>query len=396
MACSSSPDVSESVAQEDGMLSTKTLSVNQIKTFDLKNNNISLESCLTLSENSQGNLIVGTDNGAYLLSSADHGATVISRFLVLSGNSQNFNEVPSAVFSQDTPSVVYLATDNSILGFDTRINCAGSSNSLVKKDVVVEFTDNTEEINQLSISGHHLAACDDSGEVRIYDLVANRNFRTLRKKHKNICSSVCFRPTTYCPGGRSGNSELFSAGLDCQVFLWNYSRIRTLSFIDTQKEFSANEGKSMYMMSPPMVNDIDCSEDGTVLACGIGNGSVVLCGISKERRLNVTDILTEHSSLGVACVKLCTFDNKSYLLSGGNDCKVNVWQFPAEQDCFASGKFKQKQLGMTSKIAGASAKLSKLAGLDISVFDILEYHCATKLRMRERIIFEPVFQLRYK
>ena len=45
--------------------------------------------------------------------------------------------------------------------------------------------------------------------------------------------------------------------------------------------------------------------------------------ITKGRKLRPCDILCNHSSLGVSCVNIFEYKNHKYLLSGGNDCKLN-------------------------------------------------------------------------
>ena len=40
--------------------------------------------------------------------------------------------------------------------------------------------------------------------------------------------------------------------------------------------------------------------------------------------MNPHDILRSHSSLGVSCLNIFEYQDHKYLLSGGNDCKLNV------------------------------------------------------------------------
>jgi hypothetical protein len=58
---------------------------------------------------------------------------------------------------------------------------------------------------QISLSGDGklLAACDDSGEVHIFDTAKRTLVKVLKGRHKNICSCVIFRPehaTEVCEG----------------------------------------------------------------------------------------------------------------------------------------------------------------------------------------------------
>ena len=217
------------------------------------------QSCLCVSSNLNDNMIVGTENGAFLLTAE---GKVISTFMM--GEKGVFNEVPSAKFCPQNPNVIYLASENIVTGFDSRIDSKNTGTARSRAvNQVSSFEENTEEINQISVCDKYVAACDDNGEIKIYDTSSKRVFRTLRNKHKNICSSVCFRPNFA--------NEIFSGGLDNQVLLWNFSKIRVFSAVNTQDIFGKNQMSSTYTMSPPMVNDIKCLEDGTKLACALGN-----------------------------------------------------------------------------------------------------------------------------
>ena len=64
--------------------------------------------------------------------------------------------------------------------------------------VLKEFVNNnfqcSEEINQISIKDHFLAAGDDNGEIKIFDLDTNKIFKTIRSAHSNVDISHFFFP----------------------------------------------------------------------------------------------------------------------------------------------------------------------------------------------------------
>ena len=199
--------------------------------------------------NNRNDVLVGSEFGCFVVSLE---GTILSS-LKAEEDDVNLGQVASAIFHAANSDIVYVANENVILAYDLRENLKP----------VFCLRENSDEINQLCIQGDHLASCDDSGEVKIYDLSIRKSFRTLRKKHKNICSTICFRQNT--------QNELLSGSLDCQLILWNYAKIKVLDTSNTQEIFRAVDGeKSAYMFNPPLINAIDCSNDGEVLACGTG------------------------------------------------------------------------------------------------------------------------------
>ena len=202
---------------------------------------------LCVATNARKEILVGTENGSHLFS---EDGRLISSFLL--GNNDHENEIPSAIFNSENENMIYLANNDAICLFDAR---SGGK-------IIYTYQDNEDEINQLVACKSHLAACDDNGEIKIFDTTSNKVFRTLRNKHKNICSTLCFR--------NGFANELVSGGLDCQLILWNYSKIRALHSSNTQDIFKASADDSAYMFNPPLVNAVDCSKDGTGLACSLG------------------------------------------------------------------------------------------------------------------------------
>ena len=221
----------------------------RIQTKEIIKTGRQIEDCsnLCVTTNARKDILVGTENGSHLFS---EDGRLISSFLL--GNNDHKNEVPSAIFNRENENIIYLANNNSIFTFDAR---SGGK-------IIYAFQDNEDEINQVVACKNQLAACDDSGEIKIFDTTSNKVFRTLRNKHKNICSSLCFR--------NGFANELLSGGLDCQLILWNYSKIRALYSSNTQDIFKASADDSAYMLNPPLVNAVDCKKDGTGVACSLG------------------------------------------------------------------------------------------------------------------------------
>ena len=203
-----------------------------------------------------------------------------------------------------------VAVDNVILLYDRR--------STAKP--LQEFRFNQEEINHIALNekGNFLAACDDSGEVKIIDLESKKLYKTLTKHHTNICNSVQFRPTK--------PSELITGALDCTVIRWDYTRIQPLDKISMQ----LSEHDS-YSINPPMVHAVSIAGHGNRFVCGLGNGSVAVYEILGK---NITRLACMRKLHDVCCSHLQHVQFSDVkgdcVLSGGNDGKILMFQVVEE------------------------------------------------------------------
>ena len=220
-------------------------------------------------------------------------------------------EVNSITCSPLDENYLSVAVDNAVLLYDRR-----STSKLLQ-----EFKFNQEEINQTALNekGNFLAACDDSGEVKIIDLENNKLYKTLTKHHTNICNSVQFRPTK--------PSELITGALDCTVIRWDYTKNQPLDKISMQLgEYDS------YSINPPMVHAVSIAGHGNTFVCGLGNGSVAVYKILGK---NITRLACMRKLHDVCCSHLqhaqFTSAKGDSLLSGGNDGKVLMFQIIEEE-----------------------------------------------------------------
>lgn len=200
-----------------------------------------------------------------------------------------------------------VAADNAVLLYDRR----STSKTLQK------FTFNQEEINQTALNekGNFLAACDDSGEVKIIDLESNKLYKTLTKHHTNICNTVQFRPTK--------PSELITGALDCTVIRWDYTRNQPLDKISMQLgEYDS------YSINPPMVHTISITGHGNTFVCALGNGSIAVYKILGK---NLTRLACMKKLHDVCCSHLQHAQFNDCVLSGGNDGKVLMFRIIEEE-----------------------------------------------------------------
>lgn len=176
------------------------------------------------------------------------------------------------------------------------------------------FHVNQEEINQMVLDEKekYLAACDDSGEIKIIDLQDKKVFKTLRLKHTNICSTVCFRPRKPW--------EIITGGLDCKLIHWDFSRPKCINQFNMQELQSVNAEGDAYMFNPPLVHNLSSSFDGHYLAAALENGHVAVFDMTRR---NIRELYSLHAhSQGTSQVH---FLSNTKLVSGGNDCAVCIW-----------------------------------------------------------------------
>ena len=194
-------------------------------------------------------------------------------------NSESTNDITCICSSDDNPNALYVACETSIIVTDLR----------KLPSIIHKFNFNEEEICSLSIhsNNQYLAACDDSGQVKIVNLETKCLYKTLRK-HTSICSSVVFLPNR--------SKELFSAGYDNQLLRWNYTKNKAHTCIDvTHHILSDFSDRDSAVHAQPFIHKIDITKDGCMIACGTedglvhlldcsGNSTNYLCKLAYHRR----------------------------------------------------------------------------------------------------------------
>lgn len=162
-------------------------------------------------------------------------------------------EINSVCFCVKNPEHLYASCGNKIFSYDLR-NLSST---------VCEFEFNQDEVNQVVIhdKGKYLAACDDTGEIKVIDVQSGKLFKSLKNKHENICSSVQFRPNRPW--------EIVSGGMDFRIVSWDYSSGRVLQELNVQ-ELAADSSEGAYFVNPPFVHSIHMAGNGRMFAAGLG------------------------------------------------------------------------------------------------------------------------------
>lgn len=220
-------------------------------------------------------------------------------------------DVTSLACSTSRPDIFYAACGDTISCFDLR-QLTGPVSQLDSVD---------EEINQIALNEkeNFLASADDSGNIKVFNLSSSKLYKTLRK-HTNICAAVSFRPNRPW--------ELVSGAYDSSLIQWDFAKSRSFCIIRLEELGAVPENLESYVVSPSFVHSIAVSSTGNRLACGTENALVQIFDSSKKT-LHFQKTLRHHTQ-GVSQVHFPKFDEDKYLVSGGNDGRICVWNLEEE------------------------------------------------------------------
>lgn len=260
--------------------------------------------CIAATSLPQMGLISGGESGELAIWSNDH---VLMHKLQICDD----DDVTSIVCSTVKPDLFYVACGTAIRCFDVR-QLADSVNA---------YAFNEDEINEISLNEKEtfLAAADDSSNIKIINIADGKVYKTLRK-HTNICSTVKFRPNRAW--------DLISGGYDSKLIQWEFNKSRAFCHIDMQEVGVAPENLDSYLVSPPFVHSIALSASGNTVAVGTENALVQVFDGSK-RTLSFKQTLRCHTQ-GVSQVHLPCFTQDRYVVSGGNDGRICIWDLEHE------------------------------------------------------------------
>ena len=206
---------------------------------------------LCLDHNVDDILVSGGEDGIVSLWSSD--GIPQSKISVAFGD--NF-DVNCVCFCRKESKSLYVSCGRKIFMFDIR-NFSSP---------VWQLEHNKDEINQITLNdkSSFLAAADDSGEIQIFELPSAKPFKTLSRRHTDICCCVQYRPQRPW--------EILSGGMDYNIFNWDFSSGRTLCQVNVQglRKSCGNTKANNYNVNPPFVNSINVASDSRRFACGLG------------------------------------------------------------------------------------------------------------------------------
>ncbi|XP_051873378.1 WD repeat-containing protein 53 isoform X2 [Pristis pectinata] len=294
-------------------------------------------------------LCLDVSRGGLVASGAEEGALAVWNIQGSTIGRLNLegDDVTCVSFSHKCESIVYASHGEAISALDIR--------SL--KEPIECFHVNEDEINCISINetDSHLAAADDSGSIKIIDLASKQVTRCLQK-HSNICSCVTFRP--------QWPQSLLSCGLDMQVMLWNLQKTRpvwTVNLQDLAEEEEDNQQiAGCQLFNPPLAHFTSVASCGNVFACGAEDGKIRLFRVTGAR-FELERGFCGHS-LGVSQVHfLNSISHPYWLISGGNDAKVLLWDLG--EQILTGDKRPSKSSRQKSKVGCTTKKAVRSKGV---------------------------------
>ncbi|KAI8089354.1 WD40-repeat-containing domain protein [Halteromyces radiatus] len=238
------------------------------------------------------------------------------------------NPVSSVEFAPvPESSLLYLSSGTKVFTYDIR------NTSMILSEATREYDFSSDEINSIDVNGKHtyLATADDNGEVKIIDLATHTIFKKMTKKHGNLCMSVKF--------SQRMTWEVWSGGLDCKIYRWDYSRGKPLDIINT----TSSEPSASQMFNPPFVYTLGSSLDGNWIAAGLGDASIQLFNFGDKKKkkqqldTNPREIRLEngHTNM-VNCLSFLPLldgnNTFAHLLSGSVNGSLALWRLPHHLD----------------------------------------------------------------
>ncbi|KAK7400171.1 hypothetical protein VNO78_11371 [Psophocarpus tetragonolobus] len=268
--------------------------------------------------------------------------------------------VSSLCFKSGMEDMIYVSSGKEIKCFDVRVASA-------QWKPLENYNYNKEEINKVVCNSQSsfLAAADDNGEVKIIDIRQQCLYKTLRAGHTSICSTVEFL------SWRSW--EVISGGLDSMLMLWDFSKGRPYKVVDFAT-FDASSGIAGRCVNPAFVHAIAVPEvdmlDKLDKICAVarGDGAINVINIETEmtatksksssnsrkashsrskdgssssntdadqngkKRLHLDYTLGGHTA-AISSLAFSLFGERGkFLISGGNDKLVKVWNWSCYPD----------------------------------------------------------------
>lgn len=169
--------------------------------------------------------------------------------------------------TEASPHMLYCSANCNFYGVDTRmesviIPCP----SFQLNDVV------TDSINCMQMSPRrsnvNIAVSDDAGSLTLIDTTTH-NYKTYSSIHSSIMSAVAYS---------SVEQEILTGGFDCKISFWNTALGReriSLNFADPSTLLGrASDTSTKQFMNPAFVHGVQSMYGGSLIACGLGDGSV--------------------------------------------------------------------------------------------------------------------------
>jgi len=186
---------------------------------------------------------------------------------------------------------LWCAVDDRVVELDARMVSSAEALDGGGRAETRALEGNGDVVNgiDVDVAGRYLAACDDSGEVVVYDLSSGSTIRRLRG-HEGCVTSVTFRRK------RGAEGEILTTATDCRAMKWDHKlkgvpmrtwdarTMRSVADHDRQRAGSSDvtgeDGNSKQMFNPPMLHSVSvfAGEISEENAPGLRRAACAACG----------------------------------------------------------------------------------------------------------------------
>eukprot|EP00536_Pseudo-nitzschia_multiseries_P005593 jgi/Psemu1/254647/estExt_Genewise1Plus.C_1070035 len=311
------------------------------------------------------------------------GGDVLSAVFAPRLPSDETNTLPNETTAFGRDCSVYLGVENTVLEYDLR----NAGSPLILSEPTKDWSlllQNQDEVNQISLTYYnknndksnntgaeslYLAACDDSGKIRLTESLPSRpsnndngitvaasashSYETHGSStilhHDNhgvaVIPACAFRPINGSAGRSGSMLELASGGTDCKIQLWDILRPKKpLSTFVINQNGNEEERSKPQVCNPPFVYSLTWSNNGESLAAGLGDGTVGVFEINNrtliQRQLLVGNegndgtmhFAHESSVASVVYPSFSVHTNDRILCSAGSDGSIVFWDLGAPND----------------------------------------------------------------
>jgi WD40 repeat protein len=230
----------------------------------------------------------------------------------------NQGEVTSVAFHPTKTNVIFASAGNAIASFDLSV-----PGVILRKPIAANKAATKDEINAILLDprGYSLVTADDAGELRVFNastlkVVEDKHRKMVLGTHENIVSCLSLQP------GANQEFKFASGALDATVKIWSARKRKRLQRLQIQAAAAEEDGagtSGAQMLNPPLVHSLTYSRDGGRLACGCGDGGIVI--YNGHTHGYKSRIFGGHT----AAVAQVVYTDAGQLISGGNDRQVCVW-----------------------------------------------------------------------
>ncbi|KDO77901.1 hypothetical protein CISIN_1g017194mg [Citrus sinensis] len=234
--------------------------------------------------------------------------------------------VTSLCFKSGNEDIIYVSSGKEVKSFDVHMPASWRP--------LESYNYNKEEINQIVCNpkSSFLACADDGGDVKIIDIRQHCLYKSLRAGHSSICSSVQFipwKPWEGLPENNGNAGQCYNPAFVHAIAIPDADMLDktnkicvvakgdgVVDVINIESELNISRSKST---TKPLKGSQSTSK------VNIRDAEMEILDQSGGKRLHLDYSVGGHTA-AASCVAFSMFGERGkYLISGGNDKLVKVW-----------------------------------------------------------------------